>query len=183
MERTDFSAVRILLVAGKNHGAQTLRSVLAIAGVTKIVSTEDTILALDLLCTNAYDAVFCDDRCGKVDGRTFPLAARRRQGVLNPMMPIFVFQEHARRRRVEEARDTGATDFLTCPISPKTVMEKLQVALNNPRPFIKAPDFFGPDRRTSLRKPFAGDDRRSRTPKKVKVPKNPVSGSSDVVLL
>src|SRR5690242_1604818 len=102
MERTDFSAIRVLLVAGRSHGAQTLRSVLAIAGVTKIASTEDTLLALDLLCTNVYDAVFCDDRARPVDGLAFPLAARRRQGVLNPMMPIFVFHEHARRRRVEE---------------------------------------------------------------------------------
>jgi CheY-like chemotaxis protein len=182
MEQTDFSAIRVLLVAGRSHGVQTLRSVLAIAGVTRIASTEDTVLALDLLCTNVYDAVFCDDNCSQIDGLAFPLAARRRQDVLNPMVPIFVFHEHARRRRVEEARDTGATDFLTCPISPKTVMEKLQVALSNPRPFIKAPDFFGPDRRATLRRPFNGVDRRTRTPKKVKVPKAPVSGS-DIVLI
>lgn len=184
MGQMDFSVLRVLLLSGRNHTAQTLRSVLALAGISKIICTDDPGHALDYLCIDVYDAVFADDACRKVSDLTFPMAARRREGVLNPMMPIFVFHEHARRRRVEEARDTGATDFLTCPISPKTVMEKLEAALNNPRPFIKAPDFFGPDRRAVTRRPFAGVDRRSRIPKKVKVQKVPLSGSgSDIVLL
>lgn len=181
MDRTHFSALRILLLSGRGHAAQTLRSVLALAGVHKIFCTDDPAHALDFLCMDVYDAVFCNDAVGKVGDLTFPLAARRRAEILNPMVPIFVFHEHARRRRVEEARDTGATDFLTCPLSPKTVMDKLEAALNNPRPFIKAPEFFGPDRRAAVRRPFTGVERRTRTPKKVRVQK-PVS-SSDIVLV
>jgi hypothetical protein len=95
------------------------------------------------------------------------------------MVPVFVFQEQARRRSVEQARDTGATDFLTCPISPKTVMSKLEAAIVTPRPFIKAPEFFGPDRRAMARPAWHGDDRRVRAPRKVNIQR----GGTDPILV
>ena len=48
---------------------------------------------------------------------------------------------------VHMARDLGVTDVVTIPISPKTLVAKLQVATHSPRPFIVATEFFGPDRR------------------------------------
>ncbi|MEY4708414.1 MAG: hypothetical protein RJB58_2137 [Pseudomonadota bacterium] len=85
------------------------------------------------------------------------------------MIPIFAVQERARRRDVEKARDIGVTDVLTTPISPKTVMTKLQAALTAPRPFIVANEFFGPDRRAKARTPYYGLDRRTRVAKKAKL--------------
>jgi DNA-binding response OmpR family regulator len=100
---------------------------------------------------------------------SFPVAARRSNGMLNPMIPIFALREGARRRDVEQARDVGVTDILTTPISPKTIMSKLQAALTAPRPFIVATEFFGPDRRAKARAPYYGADRRTRVAKKAKV--------------
>ena len=181
MERSDFAQLRVLLLSGKTHGAQTLRSVLSLAGVTNILVIDDPKKALALLTTENFDAVYADDNCERVSDLTFAEAVRRRGGILNPMMPVFVFQEQARRKDVEEARDTGATDFLTCPISPRTVMAKLEAALTNPRPFIKAPDFFGPDRRAKARTAWSGEERRSRVARKVTVEKGKLP--PDTVLL
>jgi two-component system chemotaxis response regulator CheY len=171
MEKSEFAQLRVLMVSGKTHGAQTLRSVLSLAGVTNILMIEDPRKALDLLTMENFDAVYADDNCEKVSDLTFAMAVRRRSGMLNPMIPIFVFQEQARRSDVEVARDTGATDFLTCPISPKTVMTKLEAAILNPRPFIKAPDFFGPDRRAKARPAWSGEERRTRLARKVQIEK------------
>jgi len=96
-------------------------------------------------------------------------------------VPVFVFQEKACRRDVEEARNMGATDFITCPISPKTVMAKLEAALVNPRPFIKAQSYFGPDRRAKERPVWSGEERRTRTAKKVTVEKGKLP--PDTILL
>ena len=178
MERADFAQLRIMLLSGKSHGAATLRSVLSIAGVSKIIPVDQSSRAIDLLTMEHFDAVFAEESCDAVEDLTFPLAVRRKAGILNPMIPVFVFQEQARRRDVEQARDTGAHDFLTCPISPKTVMAKLEAALVAPRPFIKAPEFFGPDRRAAARPAWYGDDRRVRSPRKVQVVKG---GPSDIV--
>ncbi|MBV9549623.1 MAG: hypothetical protein JO256_08140 [Alphaproteobacteria bacterium] len=181
MERADFKALRILLVSEKNHGAQTLRAVMQMAGITRLTSMESPRRALEVLSMDHYDAVFCSESCEQVGELSFPLAVRQTRGVLNPLIPVFVFQERARRRDVEAARDIGATDFLTCPISPKTVMTKLTAAIANPRPFIKATEYFGPDRRAKMRPSWGGDERRSRTPKKIKVLKP--GAASDSVLI
>jgi len=169
MEKMEFSRLRVLLLARKTHAAQTLRAVMAMAGITRIALVEDNRYALELLSRNEFDAVFCDDANGGYNGLTFPQAVRASSSIRNPMMPVFVFRDQAWRKSVEKARDTGATDFLTCPVSPKTVMDKLTAALAHPRPFIKAPSFFGPDRRGRDPMSFLGEDRRRRAPKKVTV--------------
>ena len=174
MERAEFAALGILLLSEKNHAAHTLRSVLTLAGITRITAIDTSRRALDILTMDNYDAIFCDEQSAMVDGLTFPLAVRRRAGILNPLVPVFVFHERARRHAVEAARDTGATDFLTCPISPRTVMTKLEAALFHPRPFIKAPDYFGPDRRARQRPVWNGEDRRTRMPKKIKITRDGV---------
>lgn len=169
MERTDFSAHRVLVVGAKTHAIKLLRSVLGIAGVGKVTHVEDGRRALELLGMEHFSAVFCDYGVEEADEKPFIVAARRSDAMLNPMIPIFVLQERARRRDVEKARDIGVTDVLTTPISPKTLIDKLYAATQMPRPFIVATEFFGPDRRAKARPSYFGSDRRKRAPKKTKV--------------
>ena len=169
MKRQDFSGLRVLVVGAKTPTIQLLRSVLGIAGVVNISHVETSRRALELLSIEHFNAVFCDQKLDLPEGEPFVAAARRNKSVLNPMIPIFMMQERARRRDVEAARDIGVTDVVTIPISPKTLVTKLQVATHTPRAFIVAPDFFGPDRRNKARPTYFGADRRKRTAKKTKV--------------
>jgi two-component system chemotaxis response regulator CheY len=167
MEQTDFSGHRVLILGAKTHSIQILRSVLGLAGISQVVQVEDSQRAADMLTREHFNAVFCElDPQGEGD---FVIAARRRDGMLNPMMPIFVMQSQARRRTVAQARDKGATDVLTTPVSPRTVAAKLKAALHSPRPFIVSQEFFGPDRRAKTRPTFFGSDRRVRATKKAKM--------------
>ena len=169
MDRSDFSSHRVLVLGGKTHTIGILRSILTNAGVSKIIHVEQSERAIDLLGMEHFSAVFCDQNAEHVDGMSFPVAARKSKGMLNPMLPIFALQERARRRDVEQARDIGITDVLTTPISPKTIMSKLHAAVTAPRPFIVATEFFGPDRRAKTRAPWHGADRRTRVAKKQKM--------------
>lgn len=168
MNRVDLSRHRVLVVGAKTHPVQLLRSVLAISGINKVVHVEDGEAALDLLGTETFQAVFCDCVVTAA-GVPFLAAARRSKSVRNPMIAIFLLKERASRRDVEIARDSGATDVLTVPISAKTLHSKLEGAANSPRPFIVAGEFFGPDRRAKLRPAYNGADRRKRVPRKAKV--------------
>ena len=174
MERMDFSAHRVLLVGAKTHAVQLLRSVLGIAGVGKIIHVQASHQALDLLGQEHFNAVFCDHKVSQAGEKSFVRAVRRQEAMLNPMVPIFMLQERARRRDVEKARDAGATDMLTLPISAKTLLSKLFAATHAPRPFIVSPEFFGPDRRAKARPGYCGADRRKRIPKKARVDFTPV---------
>jgi two-component system chemotaxis response regulator CheY len=167
MEQTEFNAHRVLMLGPKNHAIQVLRSVLVIVGVGKIVHIEDAPGALDLLAMEHFHAVFCLLE-GEVQSE-FVVAARRRSAMLNPTIPIFMLQTHVKRRQIEKARDSGVTDFLTTPVSPKTVAAKLKAAMKNPRPFIVAQEFFGPDRRAKSRPAYLGNDRRKKAPRKMRL--------------
>ena len=130
---------------------------------------QETVRALELLGTENFTAVFASPDVEEFDGQNFVIAARRRHGMLNPMIPLYLLQDRAHRRDVEAARDYGVTDILTVPLSPKTVMSKLRTAETAPRLFIVSNEFFGPDRRSRSRAAWDGRDRRKRAAKKTKV--------------
>jgi two-component system chemotaxis response regulator CheY len=167
MELPNFSRLRVLIVGSKGFAASSLRFVLNAAGVSKVTVSEDPARAQELLCTENFEAVFVEDNA-MLNGVPFALSARRSTALLNPMIPVFAVYSRARKRDVETARDLGVHDVIARPISPKTIQEKLTAAIVAPRPFIAAPEFFGPDRRAKPRV-YRGADRRSRTPKKAKV--------------
>ncbi len=172
MKRDDLCELHVLIVGGKPHTVMTLRTVFGIIGLNKVSAVADSARAVAMLRDQAVDAVFCDEHTGAVDGVPFPLAARRAEGVLNPMLPIFLVCAAPMRRQVEGARNDGITDVLVRPISAATVIRKLRGAVLAPRPFILASGFFGPDRRGGGRAPYGGRDRRNRKPKKLKVSLN-----------
>lgn len=167
MTPSNLAKARVLVVGAKGYAGPLLRTVLAAAGITRITLIDEPRRALDLLCAEHFEAVFVEGEV-QLDGVPFALAARRSQMLLNPMIPIFAVYGGPRRHDVEKARDEGVTDVICRPMSPKTVADKLFNAITAPRPFIAAPEFFGPDRRAKER-PWRGQDRRSVTPKKTRV--------------
>jgi two-component system chemotaxis response regulator CheY len=169
MGERDLKSLQVLMVSARPHVAQVLRQVLTIAGVGDIALAADGRSAIAMLREKVFDAVFCDEASARDTGEDFGRAARRSDGLLDPMLPVFLVYGGPRRRDVEIARDQGYTDVLTRPISAATIMRKLRVAIARPRPFIVAPEFFGPDRRAEARGSFRGNERRKRQPRKMKV--------------
>jgi CheY-like chemotaxis protein len=169
MGRADIKSLQVLVVGGKPHAVTILRTAFGIIGLNKVSAIAKSERAIQYLRDEDVDAVFCDEAADAVDGVPFPLAARRAEGVPNPMLPIFLVCSSPVRRQIEVARDDGVTDVLVRPVSAATVIRKLRIAVLAPRPFILAGGFFGPDRRGGARTPFAGRDRRTRMPRKLNV--------------
>jgi DNA-binding response OmpR family regulator len=169
MQLESLSEIRVLLVARKGSGTQILRTVFTLAGVTKITVTDEPRRAVELLCIESFHAVFVEGAL-EHEGVPFAIAARRIPAMLNPMIAIFAVFPEARKRDVELARDLGVHDVICRPVSPKTIGVKLRGVLAQPRPFIAAPSFFGPDRRSKSRAAGARpEERRIRAAKKTKV--------------
>lgn len=168
--RADIKKARVLLVCGRAHAVQVLRTTFGMLNLKSVVVMPTAASALEALRGHPFTAVFCDSAIEDVDGVPFALAARRLPGILNPMIPIFTLASFPSRADVERARDQGVTDVLAQPVSAAIIVRKLRTALAHPRPFIAAPDFFGPDRRTRASKTYFDADRRSRQPKKIVYP-------------
>lgn len=168
--RVDIRKARVLLVCGRAHTVQVLRTTFGMLNLKTVAVMPTAAAALASLKVHPFTAVFCDSAIEEVDGMPFTLAARRLPGMLNPMVPIFTLASFPSRADVESARDQGVTDVLAQPVSAAVIVRKLRTALAHPRPFIAAPDFFGPDRRTRQSANYLAGDRRIRQPKKVRMP-------------
>jgi hypothetical protein len=169
MQLESLSELRILLLSRKHNSTQILRTVFALAGISKVTMTDEPRRAIELLCIENFHAVFVEGAL-EHDGVPFAVAARRIPAMLNPMIAIFAVFPEARKRDVERARDLGVHDVICRPVSPKTIASKLRGVLADPRPFIATSGFFGPDRRAKSRAGSAPHvERRTRAAKKTKV--------------
>lgn len=74
-------------------------------------------------------------------------------------MPIVTVSSFANAETISKARDHGTNEVLVKPMSGEKLASRILSVIDHPRPFIKAPSFFGPDRRRR-QKEFSGDDRR-----------------------
>ncbi|MEL0114540.1 MAG: response regulator [Rickettsiales bacterium] len=62
-------------------------------------------------------------------------------------VPIVMLTGHSEADRVCAARNAGANEFLAKPVSANSIHSPILRIIENPRPFIKSEDYFGPDRR------------------------------------
>ncbi len=77
----------------------------------------------------------------------------------NPYLPIIMLTAYSQIERVEQCRDAGVTEFLSKPITPKTLYSRLVSVIEDQRQYVRCETYFGPDRRRADR-PYVGEDRR-----------------------
>ncbi len=82
-------------------------------------------------------------------------------------LPVVLCSAYTSEEIVTIARDSGANEAMVKPISAKKMADRILHVINHPRPFIKTPNFFGPDRRRRLEK-YKGEERRVMKPDEVK---------------
>ena len=136
MERTEFSAHRVLVLGAKTHAMQLLRSVLGIAGVGKVVHVEHPRRALELLGMEHFSAVFCDHGAEAVGQPAFVVAARRDEAMLNPMIPIFVLQGQCAPPGCGKGARYRRHRCADHPDQPQDHHHQAQGRHQSPRPFI-----------------------------------------------
>lgn len=81
-------------------------------------------------------------------------------------LPIILCSAFTSEDIVGAGRDHGANEVMVKPLAAKKLANRILHVIDNPRPFIKTPNFFGPDRRRKV-EPFDGDDRRKLKPEDV----------------
>ena len=72
---------------------------------------------------------------------------RRDPNSANPYVPILLMTGFSNEDRVRQARDAGITEFLMKPFTIQNLVRYITHIVENPRAFIQAPVFTGPDRR------------------------------------
>ncbi len=128
-------------------------------GVPTVHSTPDPDMAWDLFKQLPIDLILCD-WTPDLDGMAFLTQIRQHEDSPNSFIPVLVCTANTEYQHVCTARDNGMTEFLAKPVSAKTIYSRICAVVENHRPFIRIPDFFGPDRRRHLIGDHGGEDRR-----------------------
>lgn len=159
MNSYDLSKLSILLLESNTAMRKLLVDVFNSFGVASVQSTADPEVAFDLFKTVPVDIVI-SEWSPNLDGLAFLKRLRTDPESPNPFVPVIICSAKTRIRDIREARDLGMTEYLTKPTSANHIYSRIVSLIEQERQFIKAGDFFGPDRRRHLGQSLEGKDRR-----------------------
>lgn len=143
----NFGAISVLIVDDSRNMRSLLRTLLSALGVENIYDAADGNEAFFKLRDYTIDVVLCDIMMEPLDGIAFALKVRRDRNSPDPFVPIIMVTGYTEQSRVIEARDVGVNEFLAKPISANDLAARIISCIDNPRPFVRSPSYFGPDRR------------------------------------
>lgn len=161
-----YDLLKILLVDDNHYMRVLLAEILRAIGVKDIYEANDGAEGLQMMRDNSVDIVMTDLSMQPLDGIDFVRLLRNSPDSPNQMCPVIMITGHSTFARVAEAREAGVNEFLAKPLTARGVIERLHQAVENPRPFVRSDDYFGPDRRRRSAPDFKGPFRRSTDEKK-----------------
>ena len=156
----NLSKVSVLVIDDNAHMIHIVRSMLLGFGISKTYESRDAAEAFDITRHEPIDLIIVDYQMPILDGLEFTRMVRTGKDSRNPFVPIILLTAHTERSRILAARDAGVTEVCAKPINAHQLWTKIAAVVNKPRSFIRARDFFGPDRRR-VALDYKGEERRS----------------------
>ena len=165
----DFKELRVLMVDDNPHMLKLLGTMLKGLGVTRVLSHEDARIALKPEVLEGIDIIICDWLLEPMSSMEFVRQVRARKPDQICFVPIIQMSGFTQRSDVELSRDAGITEFLSLPVSPKLLYERIVHVIERPRPFVDGADYFGPERRRRTEEHYIGGDKRLVAPNTVEL--------------
>jgi len=156
-----YELLRILVADDNNYARVLLIEILRALGVQHIHEAADGAESLQVMRDNPVDVVFTDLTMAPLDGIDFTRLLRNSPESPNKLAPVIMVTGHSTVARIREARDAGVNEFIVKPLNARAVIERLHQAVDNPRPFVRSGDYFGPDRRRRNDPRYEGPMRRA----------------------
>lgn len=139
--------LRAMIVEDYPQIRTLIRSILKDFGdpvVEEAASVQEAVAALPHF---EPDVLLVDWHLSHGDGLTLTKLVRDRERSCNPYMPILMITAFATPEKIGAARDAGVTAFVRKPFTADTLARHIRGVLDDNRPFINTPGYFGPDRR------------------------------------
>lgn len=163
-----FAKLTVLVVESNHAMFDLTKGVLSSFGIGQIISAYTAESGFREFCNTKPDLVLVDWLIDAPGGLDLTRQIRTSPESPNPFVPIIMMTGYSQKRRVLMARDSGVSEFVVKPYTAATLYKKIETIIEQPRQFVKSPNFFGPDRRRKS-DDFTGVDRRANPPK----PKTP----------
>ncbi len=155
-----FDKISILVVEDNQPMALMVKSILETFGITSVMLAKNGEEGFASYCKHNPDIVIADWMMKPMDGITLTRSIRTEAKSPNPFVPIVLMTGFSEKGRVEEARDSGVTEFLVKPFEAKDLYKRLAQCIERPRQFVRCETYFGPCRRRRNDPNFVGPWRR-----------------------
>jgi CheY-like chemotaxis protein len=152
--------LKILIVDDSYNMRSILIAVLRSLDIKNFEQAADGVEALEILKHYPADMCFCDFAMSPLDGIEFVQLVRNSADSGNPYLPVIMVTGHTELSRIKRARDVGVNEIVMKPVVPKVLLSRVRSVVHQPRPFIRARSYFGPDRRRKHIKNYEGPFRR-----------------------
>jgi two-component system chemotaxis response regulator CheY len=139
--------LRVMLVDNSPMMRDLVQGVLESVGVKQFMTANDGARALQQLPAFGPHLAFVDWEMEPMNGLDFVRAVRALPEADNPYLPIIMLTSHAEESWVVEAKNAGVHEYLVKPATGSAILSRLSSVINNPRPFERSDDYFGPARR------------------------------------
>lgn len=142
-----FHRISVLVVEDNQPMLEITKSLLVTFGVGHVIGAQNGEVGFKRFCEYDNDIIIADWMMRPMDGISFTRFVRNDPKSPNPYVPVILMTGFSEKRRVLQARDAGVTEFLVKPFNARDLYRRLVQVIERPRQFVRAPDFFGPDRR------------------------------------
>lgn len=156
----NFDRLTVLIVDDCTNMQHLLRALLMSFGFSDVHAAKSGEAGLKTLASLTPDFIICDYNMAPMNGVEFIRTLRNDEVSPNRFVPIIMLTGHTEMSNILAARQAGATEFLAKPVSPQSLYKRIEMVIERPRDFVETKSFFGPDRRRSSLKDWAGQDRR-----------------------
>jgi DNA-binding response OmpR family regulator len=158
--RINLSRIGALAMETSQYAVDTLGQILKgfdVGELHRCLTIED---AEAVLRTKTIDLILIDPSLG--DGAGYPFIRNLRASGREPqcIVPILALIGQATPRDVSRCRDVGCNLIVAKPITPASLIQRIDWIIKDPRSFIAAPNYAGPDRRFKFEGPPPDSDGR-----------------------
>jgi len=160
MRTLDMSRLSILVADPNPYMIKIIRAMLRGFGITKIREASDGAVALEVFKGQIVDIAIFDFALSTLNGVELTELLRGDEHSHYRFVPIIMLSAFTEKWRVESARDAGITEFLRKPLCARDLYLRLVEVIENPRPFVRTNNYFGPDRRRQPQNNYSGTERR-----------------------
>jgi CheY-like chemotaxis protein len=149
-------SLQVVLADDNENMLNIVTAMLKGAGVRRIKACASGYEAILAISRFAPDVVVVDYNMTPVDGLEFTRFMRVSPLSPDPFVPIILMTGHADRALVTAARDAGVHEVIVKPVTAKGLIARFQSILSEPRDFVRAGRYFGPDRRRRIEADYDG---------------------------
>ena len=147
LTRLNLSKARLLLVDDSETSMELLAQALLGFGVRHSSKCESAADGARAIQKERFDLLLVDHDMPGEDGLDFCRAVRGDPRSLNYTTPLILLSPLPSREVVAQARDAGVHFVIAKPVSPTTLLQRIEWVARSQRDFVTSDGYRGPDRR------------------------------------